>query len=76
MEKENKKTTTIQLDKLLTDTEIKAIANYFEKKDLKGAKSFLNVPERKALLESKGISADYLYYQLEYVFSVQQFKKK
>jgi len=67
-----KQTKTIQLDKLLTDAEIKAIANYFEKKDLKGAKKFLNVPERKALLESKGILADYLYYQLQHFFSAHQ----
>jgi hypothetical protein len=71
-----KQTKTIQLDKLLTDAEIKAIANYFEKKDLKGAKKFLNIPERKALLEFKGVSADYLYYQLEYVFSVHQSQSK
>jgi hypothetical protein len=66
MEKQTKR---MQLDKLLNDLEIKAIANYFEKKDLKGAKKFLNAPERKIELEAKGISADYLYYQLEYIFS-------
>ena len=73
MEKEK---TTMQLDKLLNDLEIQAIYDYFKEGDLKGAKEFLNAPERKIELEAKGISADYLYYQLEYIFSVQKFKQK
>ena len=73
MEKEK---TTMQLDKLLNDLEIQAIYDYFKEGDLKGAKKFLNAPERKIELEAKGISADYLYYQLEYIFSVQKFKQK
>jgi hypothetical protein len=66
MEKQTKR---MQLDKLLNDLEIQAIYNYLKKRDLKGAKKFLNAPERKIELEAKGISADYLYYQLEYIFS-------
>lgn len=60
---------TIQLNKLLNESEIKAIYDYFKKQDFIGAKSFLNIPERKAILESKGILSDYLYYQLLYIYN-------
>lgn len=56
----------IMIGDILSETELSQVNSFFKKKDLKGARAYLNEPERKKRLMDNGVVADYLYYQLEF----------
>ena len=50
---------------ILNKKELSELSDLFRKENYKSAKEYLNKPERKSRLESKGITPDYLYFQFE-----------
>ena len=64
-ETNNEQFSAIKLGDILTTKEISDVRAFFKKKDLKGARAYLNEPERKKRLEEKGVVADYVYYNFE-----------
>jgi len=61
--------TYIKIGHILKQKEISEIMLFFKKNNPIGAKNYLNEPEMKKRLEEKGILPDFLYYNLELIFS-------
>lgn len=65
MEETTSEWLTEQVSILLNKREISEVKSLFRKKDLDGAKKYLNEPMRKMRLKKKGVIPDFLYHQLE-----------
>lgn len=61
--------TSIKIGTILKQKEISEIMLFFKRENPVGAKNYLNEPEMKKRLEEKGILPDFLYYNLELMFS-------
>ena len=69
MTTENNNIKKMNLSDLLSEEELDILTDHYKNNDLHSLRTYLNEPERKRILEDKGVLADYLYYQILNLFN-------